>query len=472
MAGGAIAFESPSSPLPPFRGRSRGSRSGTLSMAEQGGGPRRLLSSPLTGGRSGGGLTPGVRPPGRDLPDPAHPRIAWVRRRPAGLAGRKPAPSFALRAMPAGRRRTPGRDPPPDLPPVRGEESKRRRSAPSSNDEDAGEPHPRRLRSFPFQGGGEKTAAIRPFVQRRRCRRVLSAPSALLPPGRGEVGRGVTRLRSPDGDLPDPAHPWTAWERRRPAGLAGRRPAPSFALRAMPAGRRRSQRRDPPPDLPPEGGRRENGGDPPLRPTTMIPESPIRVVCAPPPFRGEVGRGVTRGCGRPDGIFPIPLIRELPGSAGVPPAWRAEGPHPRSHFARCRRDAGAPGGGTPLPTSPLKGGGEKTRGREEYGRRREGGGGPPPGPASGANACPPGCAPPPWKGGGREGGRSAAHRPRRRTKARPARRWRRRRAAAKFPTAIAPGWPAGDGAALRPLATIHHPPATTHRRGRDKVRRC
>ena len=31
-----------------------------------------------------------------------------------------------------------------------------------------------------------------------------------------------------------------------------------------------------------------------------------------------------------------------PGSAGVPPAWRAEGPLPRSRFARCRRDAGAP----------------------------------------------------------------------------------------------------------------------------------
>ena len=70
--------------------------------------------------------------------------------------------------------------------------------------------------------------------------------------------------------------------------------------------------------------------------------------------------GRSPGSAARTGTFPIPLIRELPGCAGVPPAWRAEGLHPRSRFARGRRDAGAPRGGTPLPTSPLKGGGEKT----------------------------------------------------------------------------------------------------------------
>ena len=109
------------------------------------------------------------------------------------------------------------------------------------------------------------------------------------------------------------------------------------------------------------------------------PSSPLPPGSSPlPPFRGEVGRGVDPG-GRAarTGTFPIPLIRELPGSAGVPPAWRAEGPRPRSRFARGRRDAGAPSGGTPLPTSPLKGGGVRVgRGRSADREVVERGGGP------------------------------------------------------------------------------------------------
>ena len=134
----------------------------------------------------------------------------------------------------------------------------------------------------------------------------------------------------------------------------------------MPAGRRRSQGRDPPPDLPPEGGRRvrwrprarpfqgEESGSPagersrwPNREAGRAVFSPPPWVSSPPPWKGGGREGGCPGSAARTGTFPVPLIGELPGSAGVPPAWRAEGPHPRSRFARCRRDAGAPRGGPP-----------------------------------------------------------------------------------------------------------------------------
>ena len=149
------------------------------------------------------------------------------------------------------------------------------------------------LPTSPLKGGGEKTAAIRPFVQRRRCRRVLAAPSALLPP---------------------------------------------------------------------EGGRRENGGDPLLRPTTTMPESPIRAIFAPPPWKGGGREGGCPRLRRPDGGLPTasaprpprPLFSPLEGGPGGmtrrrPPARRC---------------------GTPLPTSPLKGGGEKTAAIRPFVQRR------------------------------------------------------------------------------------------------------
>ena len=71
---------------------------------------------------------------------------------------------------------------------------------------------------------------------------------------------------------------------------------------------------------------------------------------------GRSGGGCPGGWAARTGIFPTPLIRELPGSASVPPASREARTRKRAFGPPCRRDAGAPEGGTPLPTSPLKGG--------------------------------------------------------------------------------------------------------------------
>ena len=75
-------------------------------------------------------------------------------------------------------------------------------------------------------------------------------PFSLLPPGRGEVGRGVDPgARRPGRGLSrsrSSMKKHLAWERRRPAGLAGGWPAPPFAFRAMPPSRRKISRCDRP----------------------------------------------------------------------------------------------------------------------------------------------------------------------------------------------------------------------------------
>ena len=212
------------------------------------------------------------------------------------MADRRPAPSFALRARPAGHRRSQGRDPPPDLPPEGG-------------------------RSQGWQGGG---ARIGKSPNREAGRAVFSPPpeSSLLPPGRGEVGRGV-----------DPGV--------RPPGRGPSRPRSSVNCLGAPASRRHGEpkarilvraSRDaggtpalpaagPPPDLPPEGGRSQGwqgGGE-------------------------RIGKSPNREAGR----------------AACPAIVTSES---RRKISKCDRP-----GGTPLPTSPLeggrrevKGGGEKT----------------------------------------------------------------------------------------------------------------
>ena len=263
---------------------------------------------------------------------------------------------------------------------------------------------------------------------------LLSPGSSLLPPGRGEVGRGVDPGGRRPGRGPSRSRSsmkkHLAWERRRPAGPAGRRPASSFALRARPAGRRRSQGRDPPPDLPPgrgeeqesrgvgrltdvavdgqerapppssllppEGGRRQGVRAEDTAPTSLSPgrRRPAALPSLLPPGRGEVGRGVDPGVRRP-GRGPSRSRSSVNYLAGRRPASF-------SRIARGRRDAGAPRGGTPLPTSPLKGGGARESGRRAPHRRcrRRAG-------ARAASVF----SPPPWKGGGaRESGRRAPHR--------------------------------------------------------------
>ena len=183
-------------------------------------------------------------------------------------------------------------------------------------------------RSPPFQGGGEKTAAIRPFVQRRRCRRVLAAPSALLPPFRGEVGRGVPRRRAgrAAGHPPGPPSRGEERKRRRSALSSNDDDAGESyprRLRSSPlsggrsgGGSRAGARvggggSSPPPPLP--GGRREGGaagvrgrsGDPPSGLRSLGHPPPDLPPCllssplqgggregGPAPARGRVGRRV------------------------------------------------------------------------------------------------------------------------------------------------------------------------------------
>ena len=154
-------------------------------------------SSPLSGGRSGGGSRP------------------WERRRPAGLA-RSTNEDAGLRPVrPAGRRRSqaihgragsgispsgppsPRVNPPPDLPPGRGEERRRTLNCDRPGEVGRGVDRPR------GPGGGVAVASVTPPHFRRHCRRAGGGPppSPLLPPGRGEVGRGVDRLRGPGGGV-------------------------------------------------------------------------------------------------------------------------------------------------------------------------------------------------------------------------------------------------------------------------------
>ena len=149
---------------PPEGGRSQAPRWGPLSMAGQGGWPRRLLSSPLEGGRSGGGLTQGFGVLEGDPPDPAYPRIVCVRQHPAGLAGRRDA------GAPRG-----GTPPPPDPPPLK--------------------------------GGGEKTAAARacPAMAMSASRRKFSRcdrPERRGASPKGRATRAAATFRGEAGDSP------------------------------------------------------------------------------------------------------------------------------------------------------------------------------------------------------------------------------------------------------------------------------
>ena len=160
----------PPSRPPPWKGggeKRRGEERGRRRSATWSGvgGERassRLRSSPLEGGRSGGGMPQGTD---RTRESPDRPRT--LRRSTLSPPpGRGPGGDDPPRPP-----RAPVRDPPPDLPPERGRREEK--------------------------GGGEKTAAVRLLVRRRGRSRVL--PVALLPPGRGEVGRGVDRPRGSGG---------------------------------------------------------------------------------------------------------------------------------------------------------------------------------------------------------------------------------------------------------------------------------
>ena len=195
---------------------------------------------PFQGGGREGGVDPGARRPGRG---PSRPRSSVNY-----LAGRRPA-SFSRVAR--GRRDAgaPNGGTPLPTSPLKGGRSKRVRASGTSptslsTGRSAGDPA---FTPPPWKGGGREGDD----------------------PGAGRPGRGPSRPRSSVNYL------------------AGRRPASSFALRARPAGRRRSQGRDPPPDLPPEGGRskrvRASGTSPTSLSTGRSAGDPA---FTPPPLEG------------------------------------------------------------------------------------------------------------------------------------------------------------------------------------------
>ena len=215
-------------------------------------------------------------------------------------------------------------DPPPDLPPGRGEESE-------------------------GQGGGVRAGRVeeRGSGSRRTGRR--AAPSSLLPlgllsspPGRGEVGRGVAPAPQPGRGASRSRSSANCLGALAPCRLRSPPPRPLFSpLEGRPGEMTRRPPRapapDPPPDLPPGRGRSrgwQGGG-------ARIGKSPdkeaVPAVFSPPPGssllppgRGEVGRGVApapqpgRGASR---------SRSSVNCLGAPASRRLRSPPPRPLFS-------------------------------------------------------------------------------------------------------------------------------------------
>ena len=192
---------------------------------------------------------------------------------------------------------------------------------------------------------------------RRRTAAALSPPpfSSLLPPSRGEVGRGVRRRRAG-------ASGWAAGVRRRsgapPSGLRSLGHPP---FRPSPFQGEERGREDAP--TPPDAG--PGGGPPP--PSLLSPFSSLL-----PPFRGEVGRGVRRrragASGRAAGVRrrsgaprPVCGARVIPPSDLPPSRGRSAAGRTRQRPRRWtgRRTAAALSPPPSLLSSPLQGGGRE-----------------------------------------------------------------------------------------------------------------
>ena len=211
---------------------------------------------------------------------------------------------------------------------------------------------------------------VRPRRRPRRRTAAFSPPpfSSLLPPFRGEVGRGVPRLPACRRRRVIPPGPPSRGEKRvrggRGAGAVGRPPVRSAEPGAFPL-----------PTSPLPGGRSATGRTR-VRPRRRTGRRTAAAFSPPPFFRGEVGRGVRRrrAGGRRRVIPPTPLPggRREGGAAGV--RGRSGGP---PSGLRSRGDARSP----PTPA-------------QEADRRL----------LSSSFLF----SPPPFQGGGREGGLAAA----------------------------------------------------------------
>ena len=180
---------------PPWEGeerRWRGQDSPASSLLDEETDRRRFHSSPLPGGRSGGGLTRAPQtgrgvPPTASASPPPDPFSSPLEGGPGGMTRRRPP-------------RAPAPDPPPDLPPGRGEERRvrgeeRRRcgqDSPASSSLDEGADR-RRFLSSPLKGGGAQT--VRPGLSGIVVvgRRGGSPPFSLLPSEGGRSADGAAR---------------------------------------------------------------------------------------------------------------------------------------------------------------------------------------------------------------------------------------------------------------------------------------
>ena len=256
-----------------------------------------------------------------------------------------------------GRRPATGHSP---LPPSRGKESESQGAERLANITIAGQGRtPPPFLSSHLEGGrsqgvrAEDTAPTSLSPGRTRA-----AAVSLLPPFRGEVGRGVDPLPT-DRD---------AGQRRAPPPTPPL--SPERGQERNREGARTTPPRRPPPDLPPERG-----------------EEPGRRI--PRRHRRRRAEGAPTPC-----LLSSPL----------------EGGRREDLAARFPRDRRSVTGHRPLTPPPSRGKESESQGAGRLANIA----------IAGQDAHRRRFSPPTWKGGGREGGRSAAHRPRRRTKARPA----------------------------------------------------
>ena len=314
--------------LPSFRGEGRSWRHGAplSGVAVCGGGSTPLPTSPLKGGRREGRASGRLLPGDDDVGAVSSALTPWLLPPFRGEVGRGAPRRGRSRAFPVA-----------FLPSFRGEGRSWRRGAPLSGVAVCGggsTPLP----TSPLKGGRrEGRASGRLLPGDDDVGAVSSALTPwLLPPFRGEVGRGAPRRGR------SRAFPVALLPSFRGEGRSWRRGAP---LSGVAVGGRGI---DPPPDLPPSRGEGRSGGG--VRPARrqrcrrgiLRPDS-----LTPPPFRGEVGRGAPRrGRSR---AFPVAL---LPSFRGEGRSWRRGAP--LSGVAVCG------GGSTPLPTSPLPGGRRET----------------------------------------------------------------------------------------------------------------
>ena len=181
----------------------------------------------------------------------------------------------------------------------------------------AGRSRPRAWRGWGFRAGGAARSRAR-GSPRKRFRGITSPRRRSV--RAAAAGRSYLEFLRRLGGIAQSANGGAGLRPARPAGR--RRTQARFFFtderdREGPRPGRRAPGSPPLPTSPLPGGRRENGGDPPLRPTTMMPESPAppRLVSSPL-SEGRREDGATR--------LPVRPSRAFPNGTLTPPSGREE----------------------------------------------------------------------------------------------------------------------------------------------------